>query len=109
MGSKQVGGVQLQIDKMVDMSTNHIPRKTSIALGEDANALQSAELWHQLSYTGWHDYGWIIFCSVDAAAAIHQEHPELSALIELCVKQGVAYLKLDSDAPSVEGLPVFDW
>jgi hypothetical protein len=100
---------QVKTEKLLDLSTSHIPRKTSIALGEDQNTPSASELWGLLSYTHWHSHGWIIFCSEEAATMIREAHPELADLMTLALQHGAVYLKLDGDAPQQEGVPTFDW
>lgn len=42
-------------------------------------------------------------------SAVAKEHPELQALLDHCAKHEISYLKLDCDAPTLEGFPVFTW
>lgn len=94
---------------MAELCTSHVPRATSIALGEDYKQPHTAELSNTLFYTHWSAYGWIIFCSEEHAASIEGEHPELANLMRLCVKKKHSYLKLDGDAKAVDWLPKFEW
>jgi hypothetical protein len=95
------------ICKLLDLSTAHIPKHTADALG--SKDISNPPLWNDLSYVHYHEYGWIIHCSRDELGDKAQEHPELAALLNLCVDNGIEHLKLDCDAPTVEGLPCFDW
>jgi hypothetical protein len=40
---------------------------------------------------------------------VRSQHPELAALIELAKSNGAELLKLDRDAPQIEGLASFEW
>jgi hypothetical protein len=96
--------------KMVDLSTCHIPLHTAHALGMSERQSLESELKKKLAYTPWLEYGWVIFCSRDAAQEIEKEHPALSNLIQMCAESGIEYLKLDCDALAFsEGLEKFDW
>ena len=88
--------------KVLDISTGHIPKHTADALDADR-----PELYDALSYVHYHEYGWIIHASNDDE--VNDSHPELARLIRLTRELGAEHLKLDCDAPLVEGLPVFKW
>lgn len=92
--------------KMLDISTSHIPKHTADALG-DLDQMGESELYDTLSYVHYHEYGWIIHVSNEEQ--ILESHPELSRLITMTRQLGFQHLKLDCDAPSIEGLPVFNW
>jgi hypothetical protein len=94
---------------MVNISTAHIPEHTAIALGQDEGKNGSPALWSRLSYVYFHEYGWIVSCSDDAAEAVREDHPELSDLIKRCRGVWANFLKLDCDAEKVLGLPTFEW
>lgn len=93
--------------KMIDISTAHIPKHTADALGSPGDADKPA-LWDELSYVYYHEYGWIIFVA-RMPEELQPQHPELSTLFDLCLANDVGHLKLDCDAPTVEGLPTFEW
>lgn len=59
-------------------------------------------------YKGELTYGWIIQVNTELSA-VAKEHPELQALLDHCAKHEISYLKLDCDAPTLEGFPVFTW
>lgn len=94
---------------MVNIATAHIPQHTAIALGQDQGKSGTPALWDRLSYVYFHEYGWIVVCSEDAAESVRENHPELSELIRLCLGVRAQYLKLDCDADEVAGLPTFNW
>lgn len=102
----RIQGIEHAMTKMLDISTGHIPKHTADALG-DASSEKKPELYDQISYVHYHEYGWIIHTS--DANAVRSEHPELAHLLELAKKNGADHLKLDCDAPKVEGLASFDW
>lgn len=91
---------------VLDLSTAHIPRRTAVALGDEGDCKQ-AELWDYLSYTPWHEYGWLIY--TDGYSLIEKEHPELAALLQFASDHGFTFLRLDCDADVYDGLPTFDW
>lgn len=97
------------VEKMVCVTTGHIPLHTAEALGQDQGKSGEPALWNDISYVFFHEYGWIVHVSEDAASTVKQAHPELANLIELCIKQGIAYLRLDSDGLHVDGLQAFEW
>ncbi|WP_425952936.1 hypothetical protein [Ralstonia pseudosolanacearum] len=103
------GNPVLSCEKIVVLSTAHIPERTAKALGDITEKVDDAELWNVLSYVHWHEHGWIIYVSEDAEDAVREAHPELAHLIALCVQAGATYLQLDNAAVTVEGLPVFAW
>lgn len=100
---------KLPQQKMVDISTAHIPAHTAQALGHDAEYPSRADLFNKLVYTHWSNYGWIICCTCDNPEDTMNEHPELAKLMSLCIEQGVEFLKLDCDAEKIKGLPTFEW
>lgn len=91
---------------VLNISTSHIPRRTALALGEGGSRT-CAELWDQLSYTPWHEYGWIIF--VSDFSGIRDDHPELAAVLKFAFDHGFDYLQLDADGSVYDGLPTFEW
>lgn len=92
--------------KVLDISTAHIPKYTADSL--DAPDPQvKPELYDALSYVRYHEYGWIIHASNDDE--VNDSHPELARLIRLTRELGAEHLKLDCDAPLIEGLPIFEW
>lgn len=91
---------------VLDLSTAHIPRRTAVALGDEGDCKQ-AELWSRLAYTPWHDYGW--FICADDPASVEDDHPELAALLQFASDHGFAFLRLDCDADTYDGLPTFEW
>ncbi|MFN9474516.1 hypothetical protein [Acidovorax sp.] len=97
------------IEQLAEISSGHVPYATAVALGEDPKQHDKSALYNHLAYTPWADYGWIIFCSVEAALAVKDEHPELAHLIDICVEARAFWLKLDTDGPLIDGLPSFDW
>lgn len=97
------------ITPLVDISTAHIPKHTADALGSKPGDADASELQDNLMYSHWGEYGWIIYCGDDEAEEVRERHPELSDLMSLCSSQGISFLKLDCDAPKVDGLPVFNW
>jgi hypothetical protein len=98
------------IQPTLEISTAHIPLRTAEALGNHGKVPEDTTLWDRVSYTFWHDYGWIIWCSEDhAEAALEAGHPELADLIQLCVDRHILRLVLDGEGVEVEGLPVFEW
>lgn len=114
MNNKQSAAAELKAKMrpflvgMLNMSTAHIPKLTAIALGEDEGKSGKPELWDTLSYVYFHEYGWIVNCSEDAAEAVREHHPELAALIRRCLDVSAAFLKLDCDADVVPDLQTFE-
>ncbi|WP_031364628.1 hypothetical protein [Caballeronia sordidicola] len=94
---------------MINISTTHIPKHTALALGNDEGKSGKPDLWDTLSHVYFHEYGWIVWCSSDAAEAVRESHPELAALIRRCLDINAACLKLDCDADVVPELATFDW
>lgn len=101
-----IQGIERAMTKMLDISTAHIPKHTADALG-DATSDKKPELFDAISYVHYHEYGWIIHTS--EVEAVRSQHPELAALIELAKRNGAEHLKLDCDAPKIEGLASFEW
>jgi len=94
------------------VSTGHIPKHTAEALDGDLNDGEGP-LFTVLSYTRWHDYGWIIYCGETAREeTAGAGHKELADLIAFAMDNGFVYLQLDCDAdllPKETGLPEFEW
>jgi hypothetical protein len=94
----------------ISISTGHIPKHTADLLGNEGRVPADTTLWDAISYTFWHDYGWIIWCCHDHAEAAREAgHPELADLIKMCADKDICFLQLDGDAEVVGGLPTFDW
>lgn len=106
MSKSMINGIEQAMTKMLDISTGHIPKHTADALGEPSSE-HKPELFDQLSYVHYHEYGWILH--VTNANEVRASHPELANLMELAKKHGAEHLKLDCDAPLIEGLASFDW
>lgn len=99
----------LLINKVLDVSTAHIPEATNTALLYGMSELNGI-----LPMTNWSDYGWIIWTggapdSLDAFGEIAEQHPELANLIRLCQDNGILYLQLDCDGEQIDGFPTFEW
>lgn len=92
--------------KVLDISTAHVPKHTADAL-DTPDSQVKPKLYDALSYVQYHEYGWIIHTSNDDQ--VRDSHPELARLIRMARELGAEHLKLDCDAPSIEGLPVFEW
>lgn len=93
--------------RLLDLSTAHVPKHTGIALGLSKDC-SNAALAKELVYESWAEYGWIIQVTTELPV-VAKEHPELQALLEHCAKHEISYLKLDCDAPTLDGFPVFTW
>lgn len=89
----------------IEASTRNIPKHTADALEK-----REGDLWNAISYTDWHEYGWILWVGVDHADAAREVgHPELASLIDVAIEIGCRFLLLDCDADQVPGMPTFDW
>ena len=99
----RIDPLRLPSVKMTDISTGHVSERTADALRNEKSDLRNL-----LAYEAWADYGWIIFCSTDAADSVRATNPDIAHLIDVCVQGKVDFLKLDCDADRVAGLPWFD-
>lgn len=97
----------MQIDKMLTISTAHIPKHTAEALGGLSDHLE-AKLHEDVMYTPWCDYGWVFWASQETGM-FEDEHPELAAVLRFAHNYGCDFVRLDCDANPIEALPTFDW
>jgi hypothetical protein len=97
------------IERIVTLSTDHIPKHTADALGQCREDCVGADLWGHFNYEPWCEYGWIIWVeSVDCEGEL-ADHPELAALMAMCAERRIQWLRLDCDAPPHPELPTFEW
>jgi hypothetical protein len=99
--------------KVLDVSTAMIPEHTADALGQ-GRTCERTELWNELAYEPWGEYGWIVWAHDDPTCipTTVEKHPELAALLKFAATRGFGYVKLDCDAdrlPEACGLPTFSW
>jgi len=97
----------MQIDKMLTISTAHIPKHTAEALGNHVNHSRAA-LFNDVIYSPWHDYGWI-FMAPQEDLSFRKKHPELAAVLRFAHNYGCDFVRLDCDADPIDALPTFDW
>jgi len=97
----------MQIDKMLTISTAHIPKHTADALGGLPDH-QNAKLYPEVVYTPWMGYGWVFIAGQDTGL-LEDEHPELAAVLRFAHNYGCDFVRLDCDANPIEALPTFEW
>lgn len=97
--------------RVLNVSTGHISKATAEALGDPPDCQHTGVLWNDLSYVGWHEYGWIIWCAGFDEEPL-EDYPDLLALLQFAERNGFEMVKLDCDAPALPaeaGLPTFEW
>lgn len=96
MDETTVATLQQLAEPLVALSITHLTASTRQKLAADdlsVNAYPS-------------DYGGLVF--VGAPPYRMPSESDLAAIFEAAVKAGIVWLKFDSDAAVVDGLPVFD-
>lgn len=103
--------------RILCLSTAHVPEETSHALFDDEDF--SEETIHDILSIDPLEHGWLIWISSDKNIGEANEqtvdehgHAELAALLKLARENGFTYLKLDSDGPTLPaelGFPTFEW
>ena len=99
--------MELPTLKYLDLSTAHIT-------ADDSQKLSDPDVFGEAGLSVYeNDYGWFIPVSGydDLVAKVQQAgmSEAFVELIRLCKAQGIELIRLDCDAPVIEGLPVFDW
>lgn len=94
--------MDLEIDKIVTVSTGHVSKETAAML--EAGTVSTATFAKG-------EYGWFVYAgSYDENLPNGDTMPaELGALINLAGRNGCVWLVLDCDGPILEGFPTFDW
>jgi hypothetical protein len=98
--------MSFEITKALCLSTAHISEKT-------ANKLDST--FHQglrpLEISLWHhrEFGYFMPAYPGAEPDSHDLPEDLMACLKLAHMNGCEFLRLDSDGPTVEELPTYDW
>lgn len=96
MDEPTVATLQQLAEPLVALSITHLTASTRQKLAADdlsVNAYPS-------------DYGGLVY--VGAPPYRLPTEPDLAVIFEAAVKAGIVWLKFDSDAAIVDGLPVFD-
>ncbi len=96
MDETTVATLQQLAEPLVALSITHLTASTRQKLAADdlsVNAYPS-------------DYGGLVY--VGEPAYRLPTEPDLAAIFEVAVNAGIVWLKFDSDAAIVDGLPVFD-
>jgi hypothetical protein len=87
-----------EVTAMPCISTAHITQS-------EADALTAGTGWAtRISYTNWHDYGFICFVQAQLDAP-----PAFSALMDWARDHGWEFIRLDQDGETVEQLPTYEW
>jgi len=96
---------ELYIQRVLTMSTGHITLKDSTLLARWEKALD-CPFW-TIPTT----YGWMVWVDTDSIPVMLEQggSPELGQLVQLAKDNDCDWLRLDSDVPKNEGLPLFEW
>jgi hypothetical protein len=90
--------MNLEIDRMLTVSTGHVNAQDTEVLDNPKYALVSHK----------YEYGWLVW-----AGDGMKYYPALSAfannLLEIARKNDCEWLRLDRDGDEIDGLQVFDW
>lgn len=100
----------MQIDRMIVLSTNHIPWRTSRALDASTEGGTIEGNGDMPATLKWASYGWMVWAD-DGFRTMRSSdaHPELLRVIEFALKHGCQWIRLDCDGPEYPELPTFDW
>ena len=90
----------LEICKMLTISTGHISRATADRLTEGDDDLP----W----VLAWSDYGWLVLAH-DIAGDDHDFPEDLQRCMDFAWSHGCDWVRLDCDGDKLDELPVFDW
>ncbi|WP_059040644.1 DUF5983 family protein [Paenibacillus rubinfantis] len=99
MGAVETG-VKSAIRNMLELSTAHISSETNQWLSGDEHGT--------LIVYDKHIYGYWILVP-EAGKNLDGVPSELQDILRLAVAEGCSWVMFDSDAPTVDGIPVFDW
>jgi hypothetical protein len=97
---------ELEIDKILTLSTGHVTNKDAVLLEEDKGTVAYKD-----------DYGFILYIlegndGLNSTMDIYQAEG-FSMAMEACILfahgKGCKFLRLDSDGPTVDFLPNFNW
>lgn len=93
-----------------NLSTAHIRQSTADALTE-AIKTRTGLLWALVSYTAWHDYGWIMFVNDKETDAklVDAGYIDLAMIFECARRINVSYVWLDCDGVVYSSLPQYEW
>jgi hypothetical protein len=97
--------MELPTRKYVDLSTAHISRKDSQLLVSPIGCVPAGLIVYE------NEYGFFIPITNEESPdmTLHGFSREFAELVTLCQEQGISLIRLDCDAPKIEGLPEFDW
>lgn len=93
----------LNLYRVLDLSTGHISLTASLALGDTESSLNQ-----DIAVTPF-EYGWVIWLATDIDSMELAEFPELRDILAFAEANKFQAVKLDCDGPELEGAPVFDW
>jgi hypothetical protein len=94
--------MNLEIDKMLTLSTSHLTEKTVTWYLETNNS--------ELVVFPKKDYGYFIFIGSDYVEELYKDIPnDLVEVIKFALKKDCAWLCLDRDAEQIEELDVYPW
>lgn len=101
---------QLEISKMLTLSTAHLTEKTAKALEEAAEELPPyCTINWAPSFTREEGYIWHVGDENPVVQAGRDFPDEFAALFSLALENGCDWLMLDRDADTADNLPTYEW
>ena len=99
-----------EIDKVVVVSTAHVPHDSGKAINRDADGFGSGNGFPDATFRG--EYGWIVVLPEDdstSEVSLRANGQEwLIPIVAFARTVGAGYVRFDSDGEVIELLPVFE-
>lgn len=96
METPAVAALKAHIEPLAALSLSHLSSYTRLKLADDELSVNAYPT----------DYGGVVF--VGAPLYRIPEEADLAAIFEVAEKAGIVWLKFDSEAAVIDGLPIFE-
>ncbi len=96
METPAIAALKAHTDPLATLSLSHLSPSTRLKLADDELSVNAYPT----------DYGGIVF--VGAPCYRIPEEADLAAIFEVAEQAGIVWLKFDSEAAVIDGLPIFE-
>lgn len=101
----KVEELNLEIDKILTLSTAHITKETSEWLSSEYQRKANYPL---IVYD--YEYGWVIVILSEGESPLYNDiPPDLAVLYHWCFEYKIGFLRLDQDGDTSDLFPTFEW
>lgn len=98
-----------EIDNIMTISTSHVDKKTADLLDDYVDTFSEGEVPEvPLTVVEKAGYGWII-CVTGTEDMANKLPKPLSDCLKYADTHGCAWLAIDTDGPTVDDLPTYEW